>query len=364
MSRSEEAAFLEAGRENVFTNQVPKKGFRLARVGESINLGDYLEKKNVQSEKILVSLHHGESSREGEEGALLLFPQTINTVQVFPFAKKREVLYQRFADLENEADILAFANEHGSLLGRGVRFLDELKAGAESIMLWKREIAHMSLMIEAARCYEERIPARQFLFWPEENPYLFAIVRTAYDLPVDNSFVIFDLVLEEDVSNEIESVGLLPSKMVFIWDVKSNTPSHEILFEGMVKMCNEKLAEFACSQGYFVSKPGRARSCIFPQNLAGALWLQFAQTFFKDGPEDVESLPRRCYMCGKYDYPRDEYGDLQMHQCKDKNSPYFGLYYHEKCYRNKLMRELREKKAAAAGKNIRKRANRKQYLDE
>lgn len=305
--------FLEPGK-GYFKNFVPKNGFHLIPVG-------YEEDRKSDAKIRYVS----GDNKDAKEGYLLLANSPGEEFKN-PFFTQGEPLFQSFSQLSSDEEILAFANMHGELVTRPFHrsfWLREATIELESIDFWKKEIFLMRKMIEMIGCYEIGDPIDRFIRKQKRQRYY-------YDLSFEPGGKTWEVFVPEE-----------------------NPEPRFILFYGITRFFNIMLRRHPSSLGYNIEN-GRACSHLLPNSLAAALWLQFAQTFFKDGPENM--IAHRCFICGRYD-KKD--GDNMRQR---KKAPFKGLWYHETCKSTFYNRQRRELQAEEEGRTIRKHSGRKALL--
>jgi len=327
---SNRSFFLEPGK-GLFMQWVPLEGFEIVKSGDIINIPSRTSRKMIPVEVI------SRDNKETREEALLL-PKSRGLILSAPFFKVGKPLFQLFANLSSESQIINFANAYGQLLPfsndsghilfPNAFIQDQTEVWElESISLWKREIKEMKQMINAVGCYEQGGEAERF-------------VRTCNDEQQEDFLTNEFLFYELDVGSP------------FLFKAEKDDLPHDVLLQGIMEFFDYKLFTYP-STPFYMDKEGHPQSHLLPHSLAGMLWLQFAQSFFKDGPEYMTA--RRCFYCGQYDTE-----DMRQR----KNGPFAGLWYHERCYRTERARIRREKKAQEQGKKIRKYRGRKRFLTE
>ena len=110
----------------------------------------------------------------------------------------------------------------------------------------------------------------------------------------------------------------------------------------LAKLINEKLREYPSQQEYGTDEQGKAFPVLRSHSLGAAIWLQLAQSIFKDGPN--ERIARRSFRSGEY----------YAQQCltKKRTGEYAGLYYHPREKQNFYRQNYTRKKAAQEGKTV------------
>lgn len=287
-----EDEFLSAPNEAVFFNPVPSLGFRLAREEERIPVSTVYPEHGDCSDLLTVRA----LPKEGERGSRfierLLIPLGEIKKSRNPFFDEGDTpLFERFAALEGKGAIMAFANQYGELrygVGKksGVRLPEEDYEFFETLDFWEEEIREVREFLVSIKDYEEK---------------RFAMGK------------------------------------------------HEEELQNLASIFNKKLRQNPCSEAYRVEPDGKVTPVLVPHTLAGAIWLQLAQSFFKDGP--TGRLSERCHICGKYG-KRD--GMSQR-----KNGPSAGRYYHRSCDHMLTQRKYRERKAISEGRVLRVKKDRK-----
>ena len=302
--------FLEPGK-GYFYNFVPQKGFCLIPVG-------YEEDNEFDAKIRYVS----GDNKDAKEGYLLLANSPGRELKS-PFFIQGEPLFQSFSQLSSDEEILAFANIYGELVTRPFHtsfWLREATIELESIDFWKKEIFLMRKMIEMVGCYENNCTADRFMRREKGQWYY-------YDLSFEPGGKTWEVFVPE-----------------------KNPESRSLLFYGITEFLNTRLRKYPSSLGYRIEN-GRVHSYLMPKSLAAALWLQFSQSFFRDGPENM--IAHRCFICGRYD-KKD--GDNMRQRKKD---PFKGLWYHETCKSTFYNHQRRERQAEEEGRTIRKHSGRK-----
>lgn len=338
-----EEEFLEPLGEAVFSSLVPQEGFKFVSAGELLEMPPPYGVNRVQT-AIRMSLplqklgyvvlpfnkegHDLEQALEevqGKEIKLLCPVGELLRVQRGFFDISDTPLFQKFAKLTNEEEVLVFASQYGSLHGR-MSILQSLspKGGAvylESVSDWACEINLVKTALKLIEIYENRS-------WDR-------------DLKVIDAGKI-------GATYGIEGTSFC---------VEGPPPKSEEMDEGvfrllLVKFFNGQLRRHQTNVGYGFDHAGRFTSAIYPTSLGGAIWLQLAQSFFGDAPN--ERMAKRCYICGQY-------GNKGVMR-KRGDGEYKGRYYHVGCYESFKKRKQREEKAEREGRAPRKRRSRRLFL--
>ncbi len=338
-----EEEFLEPLGEAVFSSLVPQEGFKFVSAGELLEMPPPYGVNRVQT-AIRISLplqklgyvvlplnkegHDLEQALEevqGEEIKLLCPVGELLRVQRGFFDISDTPLFQKFAKLTNEEEVLAFASQYGSLHGR-MSILQSLspKGGAvylESVSDWACEINLVKTALKLIEIYENRT-------WEKDLKVIVAG--------------------ETSATYNIEGTSFY---------VGGPPPKSEEVDEGVFRLLlvgffNEQLYRHKANVAYGFNHTGRFVSTIHPTSLAGAIWLQLAQSFFGDAPN--ERIARRCYICGQY-------GNKGVMR-KRGDGEYRGRYYHVGCYESFKKRKQREEKAEREGRAPRKRRSRRVFL--
>jgi len=354
----ENEIFLDAPNRGFFFNPVPSEGFELVSGRDEIpdassffrmDWPPFLMSGGVN---ILFPEHLFEKVQNGSGIALphevgekigtlveeiprktLLFPKgEVKGERNAFFEEDKEPLFQKFANLKTKEEIQSFAGEYGCLYkkpewqqdkeGKTIFFL-------ESVETWKREIDALNIALQAVIIFEAgQIP--KFRFEPDNaNQYIY--IRPALKSG-GTSTVLFAAYLE-------------------------GIPEEKIFKIAVARLFNKKLQENPSVPAYRIGKAGQIEPFFHPQSLAAAIWLQLAQSFFKDGPAD--QIAKRCHICGKWGKAYKEWDDTITLDTdiwgQRRKGPYAGLYYHKLCDKAERMREYRERKAAEEGREFRKR---------
>lgn len=343
-----------------FWDKRPQEGFYLIPAGEKVLIERMFSDKANDirwREGFYLTVPIGaQNNTQANMRPLLLMPNSYKTEEISFNIKESEPLFQTFANLKTDEDILAFANKYGNLTERDLYHdsdQDKQIVWLEGLDLWKRESAHMRKIIEAVGYFEYEF----------RKPIHPLVILSGYsgdfEKKDDGNYRSSTYRFCLDVSEELQE-GITDQQECVYWRIneRSKKDRENNLYRGIVEMCNKKIHHYGCEPIYRVYKD-QARPYLAPKNLAAAIWLDFAQTFCKDKPEDKETLPRLCFKCGKYDDPNEG----NMHQIKKSSSPYRELWYHERCYRNQIMRKRRAEEAKRRGIQPKKHADRIQYID-
>jgi len=331
-----EDIYLEPLGEAKFVSLIPKLGFTVIKSGETLKTPPAYAANKVETALRLNVAKNGYVAlplqAEGYaladaikkfEGEKLLCPvgEALKVRKSY-FDIDKVPLFQEFANLKTEDEIVEFANKYGTLQGRmpvllglggGVVFL-------ESVSDWSREINLIRTALKLAEIYENRS-------WDN-------------DLKVIEAGKVLALYGIEGTPFSIE--GPKPPKR-----------GVDVNFFNLllVMFFTRQLREHQSYPGYGFDSRGHFTSAIYPTSLASAMWLQLAQSFFGDAPS--ERMAKRCFICGQW-------GSKDSMR-KRREGKYSGGYYHIGCYESLKKRNQRKKKAEMEGRS-RKRRRRKQFL--
>jgi len=333
--------FLEALGEGCYSAIVPSEGFKLINAGEPLETMPLFGNRLQMALKITLPLQKGgfvalPFNKEGHD-----LEEAIKDVQgkeiklLCPVGEllsvKRDFfdgdvpLFQQFANLADEDEMLDFASRHGSLYSK-ITVLESLSpnGGAvylESISDWYDEINLVKTALKLIEIYENRSWAK--------------------DLKVIESGVVGALYGIEGTSFCVE--GPPP---------KATGKVDEAIFRLLLVMFfNDKLRRHQTTVGYGLDRAGGFISAIYPSSLASAIWLQLAQSFFGDAPN--ERMAKRCFICGQY-------GNKASMRKRSKGE-FKGRYYHISCYAIFKQQKYRERTAKKEKRTFRGR-RRKQFL--
>jgi hypothetical protein len=359
----EDEVFLDAPNRGIFFNHIFTGGFELVSSFDEIPVftcggspflrwswnGGFLFPEHL-FERVQkgsgIALQHeafekiGKTEEIPKETLLLPKGEAREARNVF-FEEDKEPLFQKFANLETTEEIQSFAGEYGCLRKTPEAWIDKHgnRIGLlESVETWKREIDALNIALRAIVTYEEGRTS-DFEYMPDNANHIY--IRPALKSGKTSTFLLAPYV--------------------------KGVPEKTIFKMAIARLFNEKLRESPSVPAYtFVVEKGRFEPCLHPQSLAAAIWLQLAQSFFKDGP--AERIAERCYLCGKWGKAYKEWsGTIKLDTdvwSQRKKGPYAGLYYHKLCDKAVRMRENRKRKAEEEGKKLRKRKRTKKLLTE
>lgn len=407
----EERVFIEAPNRGIFYNYVPVDGFRTASFFEEVNMledkgnviftdcvfegirpgcaialprymkdellfghGQRWEKGNnpyflrerktqdkyINIGDVIKKIDRWLPFREYKEELTdpLLLPQGQCTKARNVYFEGKSPLFSTFAELKQdkntgdtladkkaiENNILAFANDYGFLYGLPEVLVD--RAGhkvvlLESVLEWEFEInlVNIGIQIMTSIDIEEKTKQKQFKAKVKALPAGKRVVSIEPMFTSGEMGITLQVPYEEGQSEEMSI------KMA------------------IVDFFNKQLCKYPTVPSYGVMGSGRFYSYFWPSSLIGAIWLQMAQTVFKDGNGPIAI---RCYICGKWEYPYvKKDGKLTLDTLfwsQRKREPYKGLYYHQACYKTDYMRKHREEKANEVGRDFKKRKRPKKLL--
>jgi len=340
MSLEEE--FLEPLGEAVFSSLVPQEGFRLIFAGELLerlpSFGFNMVQMGLRTSLPLPGygyvvlpfnmeghgLEEALKEVEGKKIPLLCPVDELVRVQCGFFDVSDTPLFQKFANLGSEEEVLAFANKYGSLHSK-MSILQSLspKSGVvylESVRDWAYEINLVRTALKLIEVYENRS-------WDSDLKVI-AAGKFGASYNIEGTSFCVD--------------GPPPPKAGMDENV------FKLL---LVRFFNARLREHQSSLGYGFDDAGRFISAIYPTTLEAAIWLQLAQSFFGDAPS--ERMAKRCFVCGCF--------GSKANMRKRFKGEHRGGYYHIGCYETLKRRKQREKKAGMEGRSPKER-QKKQFL--
>lgn len=306
-----------------FFNPVPSGGFKLIEACSPVPFNSVFPVTGGEKVFLLALPRKEECSEEAAEKfhPLLLLPvgphkEAINTYH--RYFNEQEPLFQQFAKLETDEDILKFAGKYGQLK-RGVSadMTGGNKVFLESLIFWKGEISLV----------------RQFL-------------KILGDYEMDQNLEEYLTFMKESVFFMVHGEKNLAGKNITLSLVKAES-KRDTVYRGMAKFLDEKMMEAPLTVSH--SLEGKIfKSYLTPLSLQGAIWLQISQVFFGDGPS--EEKVRRCVLTGGYFRERDSTGKKIM--WLKKTGPLKGHFYHRDMA-DRFSEQLRKRnKAAKEGKTV------------
>ncbi len=334
--------FLEALGEGCYSAIIPREGFKLINAGEPLETMPLFGNRVQMALRITLPLQKRgfvalPFSKEGHD-----LEEAINDVQgkeiklLCPVGEllsvKRDFfdgdvpLFQQFANLTDEEEILDFARQYGSLHSKMTVLQSLLPNGGavylESVSDWYDEINLVKTALKLIEIYENRS-------WDK-------------DLKVIESGVAGALYGIEETSFCVEGPPPRAGKV------------DEGVFKLLLVMFfNDKLRRHQLTVGYGFDRAGRFISAIYPSSLSSAIWLQLAQSFFGDAPN--ERMAKRCFICGQY-------GNKASMRRRTKGE-YKGRYYHMSCYTILKQRNYRERKAKKEERTFYERRRKQFFVD-
>lgn len=295
--------YLDPPVEAVFFNAVPERGFKIVERGAIIPAP---EGGNLNVEAI---------PRAGERGKKLLLPVGGFTSARNCYFEKDSPLFQRFADLKSEADIVSFASKYGQLCDSSLSWNGET-IWLESLTTWETEISLMYFIMGVISDFEAKKDVGRYIERRGEE-------------------VVFPLRwAHQGKTTAVPSMRFIPS------EEKRNT-----LYRGLVRFFNLKLGECPLIAVHSIREDyskDPIRSFLEPLSLKGAVWLQFSQSFFRDGPNDI--MARRDFLTGRY-YPESE---LSLRTA----GPHKGQMYHPAMKRRFYSQKHTRIEAVQEGKTV------------
>lgn len=317
--------FIDAPQVPLFFNPVPSKGFRLIEACSLIPTSWAFggEEAQQEGEVMLKALpRKGGCSEEVAEKfhPLLLLPvgphrEAINGYH--QYFNDTEPLFQQFARLETDGDILGFAGKFGQLKQGVTSKPIEGKVFLESLNLWKGEISLV----------------RQFL-------------QMLGDFEMGQNLGKYFKFMEGKILFMVHGEKRIAGKNIFL-TIKPAETVKDTMYRGMGTFLDEKLREapLTVSHGW---GDGKVKSYLTPLSLQGAIWLQISQAFFGDGPK--EAKVRRCVLTG--DYFREEDGTGKRIMWLKKTGPLKGHYYHRDMMDRFYEQKRKRDKAAREGRSV------------
>lgn len=307
-----------------FFNPVPSGGFRLIEACSPIPFNSVFPVTGGERVFLLALPRTEECSEEvaGKFHPLLLLPvgpekEAINAYH--QYFNEQEPLFQQFAKLETDNDILAFAGKYGQLK-RGVSadMTGENKVFFESLNLWKGEISLVRQFLKIWGNYEMDQNLEEYLIFRKECVYFM-----------------------------VHGEKNLAGKNITLPLVKTES-KRDTVKRGMAKFIDKKMEEAPLTVSHGLGD-GKVKSYLTPLSLQGAIWLQISQAFFGDGPK--EAKVRRCVLTG--DYFREEDGTGKRIMWLKKTGPLKGHYYHRDMMDRFYEQKRKRDKAAREGRSIR-----------
>lgn len=319
---------------------IPKLGFKVIKSGETLRTPPTFAANKVETALRLNVAKNGYVAlplqAEGYaladaikkfEGEKLLCPvgEALKVRKSY-FDIDKVPLFQEFANLKTEDEIVEFANKYGTLQGRMSILVSLSSKGGvvylEPISDWACEINLVRTALKLIEIYENSS-------WDN-------------DLKVIEAGKVLALYGIEGTPFSIE--GPKPPKR-----------GVDVNFFNLllVMFFNRQLREHQSYPGYGFDSRGHFTSAIYPTSLASAMWLQLAQSFFGDAPS--ERMAKRCFICGSF--------GSKANMRKRFKGEHRGRYYHIGCYETLKRRKHREKKAGMEGRSPKERQRKQFFVD-
>lgn len=317
--------FIDAPQVPLFFNPVPSKGFRLIEACSPIPYSwIFGGGEPVEGEATIKAYPRKEEcSEEAAEKfrPLLLLPvgphrEAINGYH--QYFNDTEPLFQQFADLGTNEDILEFAGKFGQLKQGVTSKPIEGRVFLESLNLWKGEISLV----------------RQFLqIWG--------------DYEMGQNLDKYIKYMEGEILFMVHGEKRIAGKNIFL-TIKPAETVKETVCRGMATFLDEKMKEAPLTISHGLGD-GKVRSYLTPLSLQGAIWLQISQSFFGDGPK--EEKVRRCVLTGNYFRVENDAKEKIM--WLKKTGPLKGHYYHRDMMDRFYEQKRKRDKAAREGRSVR-----------
>lgn len=314
--------FIDAPQVPLFFNPVPSKGFRLIEACSPIPFNSVFPVTGGEGVFLLALPRKEECSEEAAEKfrPLLLLPvgpekEAINAYH--QYFNEQEPLFQQFARLETDDDILGFAGKYGQLKQGVTSKPIEGRLFLESLSLWRGEISLV----------------RQFLkIWG--------------DYEMGQNLGKYIKRMKGEILFMVHGEKRIAGKNIFL-TIKPAETVKETACRGMATFLDEKLREAPLTVSH--GKEGKLfKSYLTPLSLQGAIWLQISQAFFGDGPK--EAKVRRCVLTG--DYFREKDGTGKRIMWLKKTGPLKGHYYHRDMMDRFYEQKRKRDKAAREGRSV------------
>jgi|GEM_PF-2228862 len=315
----------------LFFNPLYEEGFELIPEGSNVNLSfsnlttydeptwEYI--KETKKSKILNPLTMKAKAREDYRerlqhgGDVLLFLPRGGVKEArnayFSYVEDEEPLFQRFANLQTDEDILEFSGEYGLLRGKIVADKDFL--ALESLDFWRREILLVKGFLVVWNAYDQRTSFWAYLKRNSEGN------KEILKIPGENGNAIMEFAISANLKEE----------------------RRESLRRALAGFLDSKVEKCGLSTVHFMDNK-KTKSYLKPFNLLGAIWLQLSQSFFKDGPS--ENMVQRCYLSGLF-FPLN----CLSQRTKGENK---GLFYYPGMKHRLYKQKNYRKKKAQEGKTV------------
>lgn len=335
-----EDIYLEPLGEAEFVSLIPKLGFKVIKSGETPRTPPAFAANKVETALRLNIVKNGyvalplqaegydlDDAIKNFEGEKLLCPvgEALKVRKSY-FDIDKVPLFQEFANLKSEDEIVEFANKYGTLQGKMSLTLGEGAVFLEALGDWAREISLVNTALKLIEIYENH--------------------SIHEGRPWDNDLKVIE-------AGKVGGLYGIEGTPFCIEGPKPPKTGVDVNFFKLllVMFFNRQLREHQSYPGYGFDSAGHFTSAIYPTSLASAIWLQLAQSFFGDAPN--ERMAKRCVRCGQWGKKDD--------MRKRRKGEYRGKYYHKRCYESFKKQNQREGKAEQEGRPLKKR-RRKQFL--
>lgn len=325
--------YVAAPNEIVFSNPIPRGGYRLVRRGQTVPASELFPDLPAVPVRLvgdsgLLMLPVGGYGHvlHNPEGAIPLFQRLINC-DPRRFSTRMENRNFTEDDLQTQERILRLAGEVGPMVSdrikKSFRFDGTDEIELESVSLWEKEMDDFRGIAAAHGAFEDRgksapgVPvATDFLTRKEGKPF----------------FVLNDFAQEVDTLLSVR----------------------DMLYKGIVGFINHKLRLYPVSVGYIADTKG-ARAYQVASSLASHMWSTYAQGFFNDAPNGYEV--KRCFVCGRYRW----FSNVS----KRGQGVHKGLFYCAKSCENAFHQQRhRDRKAEREGRIVNIKRDRTMFLVE
>jgi hypothetical protein len=323
--------YVSAPNEQVFSNPIPRGGYRLVRSGHVVPACDIFPDLSAAPVRLVGNGFlmfpvggYGYVVRN-PEGDTPLFQRLMDCdPRVFSVRMQRRDFTDE--DIQVQERILRLAGEVGPLVADTKKHSFRLDGSdefpLESISLWEKEIADFRGIAAAHGAYEDRgkavpgVPVATDFLKKKDGKTFFVL---------------------NDFAQEVDS--LLSVK--------------DMLYKGIVGFINHKLREYPVSVGYVADAKG-VRAYQVASSLASHMWSMYAQGVFNDTPNGRET--RRCVLCGRYQW---------ISKVSRKTSGiHKGLFYCRNCANAYKQQKYRDRQSERKGRHTNVKKDRKRFLVE
>jgi hypothetical protein len=221
--------------------------------------------------------HKVDAGYEIKDGFIVERPDSTELIRYEDALTSNPPLFSIFSDLDAEADILEFANNHGLLLGRTMDLeSDTPTLSREKVAFWQHQIHRMRDLMEIWQWSMggELAKLSQVITWPAPDRIWVKLSDLSWGTTAQKHPVMFEEFHYGDL--------ILPAKFF------------------VQQQINDKLKEYPVLPRLLFDEANNLQQYFYPSSLLAGLWYQAFQFFSSEIKID------RCRICGQWEDVSDK----------------------------------------------------------